>query len=80
MSYIGRPPKPEPPCVIVLEELSDIWSVLQTLSLRLAALEGACAVTEPPCRPELRKATPMLGGKGGPSITIRLPWWRRRRV
>lgn len=43
MSYIRRIPPPEPerdPLSIVLEELRDIFEIMEILSLRLARLEA----------------------------------------
>lgn len=54
MSYIRRIPPPEPerdPLEVVLEELRDVFEIMQILSLRLAALEaqqhGAPSQTRP---------------------------------
>jgi hypothetical protein len=43
MSYIARMPPPEPdrdPMRIVMEELSDVFAIMEILSLRLARLEA----------------------------------------
>jgi len=55
MSFISPIPRPQPersPCMLMLEELADIWSVMETLSLRLAALEARSLDDRPQIRPE----------------------------
>jgi hypothetical protein len=52
MSYIRRI-EPEPdPLGIILAELTDIWHVLELLSLRLARLEARQPGNRPQTRPE----------------------------
>jgi hypothetical protein len=55
MSHIRRVPPPPPdrsPCSLMLEELVDVWSVLQLLSSRLAALEARQPADRPQDGPE----------------------------
>lgn len=53
MSFIHRRPEPErSPCSLMLEELADIWAILETLSTRLAALERPQAGDHPQAGPE----------------------------
>jgi hypothetical protein len=55
MSFICRIPGPrpdQPACLTVLEELSDIWQVLEVLSTRLARLEASQPGDRPQAGPE----------------------------
>lgn len=57
MSHIRRIPLPEPEPErfqrIVLEELTELWRMLETVSLRVAVLEGNRPDDRPLTPPEL---------------------------
>lgn len=52
MSFIRRPEPQWSPCMMLLEEITDIWQILELLSTRLAALERDRLDNHPATRPE----------------------------
>jgi hypothetical protein len=52
MSFIKRPEPQRTPCMMLLEEMADIWGILEQLSRRLAVLEGNRPGNHPPTGPE----------------------------
>jgi hypothetical protein len=52
MSFIKRPEPQRTPCMMLLEEITDIWGILEQLSRRLAVLEADRSGNHPPARPE----------------------------